>query len=119
MPQVLSGTNYDINKLNELDIQVKEEHLRLPLIYLLVEISKHLIAQKAGCKKEDIWSMSSSILAKANFFQHIHKFGDNYSIIRQWLHDFFDSLNKTHGPGDGPPCPPCKICPRQGGHRTR
>ena len=27
MPQVLSGTNYDINKLNELDIQVKEEHV--------------------------------------------------------------------------------------------
>ena len=95
MPQVLSGTNYDINKLNELDIQVKEEHLRLPLIYLLVEISKHLIAQKAGCKKEDILSMF--ILAKANFFQHIHMFGDTYSITRRWLHDFFDSPNQTHG----------------------
>ena len=90
-----TGTNFDIKKLTELDIQVKEEHLRLPLIYLLVEISKHLIAQKAGCKKEDILSMF--ILAKANFFQHIHMFGDTYSITRRWLHDFFDSPNQTHG----------------------
>ena len=93
-----TGTNFNTIKLTEFDIQVKEDHLRLPLAFLLVEITKHLIAQKAAGKKEDTVTMSSNILAKAHFLQLIPKYEDSFSTIRRWLLNFFDLPTQPHDP---------------------
>ena len=93
-----TGIDFNINKATDLSIQVKEAHLRLPLAFLLAEITKHLVAQRAAGKREDMVHMACTIKAKADFFQLMPKHEETLVIIKQWLTRFFDLPSSTQDP---------------------
>merc|ERR1711867_105665 len=69
---------------------------RLPLASLLAEITKHLVAQRAAGKREDMVHMACTINAKADFFQLMPKHEETHLTIKQWLTSFFDLPSSTH-----------------------